>query len=829
MAAMKSPSKRVKGSRILLVAKSIGRGPRVLVVGGLRDIVAAITLHFRDRNCRVYQHSDFQGRLFPCEYVILLGEENQLISALHFSKRCRARIVFVRDKKSPPLGLATTLLLRNFYDQGLDVRLAEVEMHEDTSVIVQEIERLLFAAKKNAGLENLKDIPIPLPPPPVPIPPLPDRSMEKKPADKISRKDYLPVEERDTVHRKSYGERKFFFSRIFVFVLGSLLLLAILSPAAYFFFSLTQGIASLQTLETKLASGILTSSEVAVVQERFAGLNRTLQQILAIVGPLGATKPAKNLTSVLTTCLRLTSAIRHSVNLAKLGKDAGSSLFANQSLLVAETLLAVKSELEAIDEDLVGASAALADLQSITVVGKDVLAIREKIADVLTITKLGRTLIPILPELFGLEGKRVYLVLFQNNMELRPTGGFIGSYGLFTFDKGKLIDMSIEDVYTADGQLRGHIEPPAALKKYLFLEHWYLRDANFDPEFANSARQAEWFLQKEMGVRVDGVFAVDLTFAKRVLDALGGLTLPDYDERLTSDNFFIKAQVVVQDNFFPGSTQKKDFLAHFARSLIREFTTRKNLSWMRLGHALKTSLDEKHILVFLHDKKLQAIFDDAGWGGRLLPATCNRTALPCIPDYFFLVDANVGVNKANYYLERLIEYGLTVSPGIIDHNITVNYHNTTPADVFPSGPYRNYARVFLPKEAVQIEIFVDNIRLSEEDYQMETQQDKTVIELYLEVPIKDRRRLTIRYTLMPPQPFPPSAYQLIVQKQPGTERDPFHLQITTHRVLPAGANFPLPDSVSQVLGARENTLANGVQFTYNSDLAIDRVFSMIFK
>ena len=87
--------------------------------------------------------------------------------------------------------------------------------------------------------------------------------------------------------------------------------------------------------------------------------------------------------------------------------------------------------------------------------------------------------IEILPEFLGTDGKRrEYLVLLQNEAELRPGGGFIGSLGFLSFEGGYLLNFEVKDVYEADGQLKGHVEPPEEIKTYLGEAGWYLRDAN---------------------------------------------------------------------------------------------------------------------------------------------------------------------------------------------------------------------------------------------------------------------------------------------------------------------------------------------------------------
>lgn len=95
-------------------------------------------------------------------------------------------------------------------------------------------------------------------------------------------------------------------------------------------------------------------------------------------------------------------------------------------------------------------------------------------------------------------------------MELRSTGGFIGSFAVLSFENGKLYDMPIYDVYDADGQLKGHVEPPKPIKNILGEANWYLRDSNFDPDFPTSARRAEWFMKKTLNLDLDGTIAVNV-------------------------------------------------------------------------------------------------------------------------------------------------------------------------------------------------------------------------------------------------------------------------------------------------------------------------------
>lgn len=788
-------------SRIRLVPKTIKRGPLVLLLGGERDIVAALTAHFRARSCRIFHTATLTKLTRPYDYIILLNEIDLLLPALLLAKKSRARLacVFSSEKNLPS---SVSRQIATYRSQGVDVRLRELDFREQTPELVRMIEATLL------GSGSQERLVLPTPPPPIPTPPPPILLEQISPEKRIN--------------SVSKFSRPALFT-VLIFIVVFFLLLPVVQALRLF----QEATNDIRDLEVAASSGQLTSAQIARVQERLTELDAQLMSAKRVVEFLGFRPIREDLEVALDLTKSLSAAARHSANLARLGQDASSQIFAHRNLPLTQTIERVTSELNELEKSLVDSSTTLDSLSQseilklplITPWLKEVRGLQSRLGDALVLTKLTKSIVPYLPRLVGAEGKRVYLLILQNNMELRPTGGFIGSYGLATFDQGKLVELKIEDVYAADGQLRGHVDPPPPLRKYLSLEHWYLRDANFDPNFPFSAQQIEWFLQKEIGRSVDGVIALDLTFAKRVLDALGGLDLPDYKERITSDNFFLQAQVAAEDNFFPGSTQKRDFLGHFAHSLVRELQQERKMSWISLGHALKTSLDEKHILVSVHDKAMQSVFETAGWSGRLLPVACTQNATPCRADYFTLVDTNVGVNKANYYLRRAFNNLVSIGNQDIERTTTITYHNDSPSDVFPTGDYRNYARIYLPRDAGNITVLIDEERLLDSEYTLLSLDDKIVLGFYLEVPVGSSRQVKVAYKLFPRDDTLPPAYQLIVQKQPGTERDPLSLQLDLAERSLVQSNFPLP----------ERPLVNSRAITYNSDLSLDRVFSILMK
>jgi hypothetical protein len=322
---------------------------------------------------------------------------------------------------------------------------------------------------------------------------------------------------------------------------------------------------------------------------------------------------------------------------------------------------------------------------------------------VLTFFNQGKIFTSNLPDLLGKNQRKAYLILFQNNMELRPTGGFIGSFGLLTFDGGRMTDLTVNDVYSADGQLRGHVEPPTPIKKHLNEANWWLRDSNWDPDFPTSAKRAEWFLDKEIGVQVDGVFGIDLKTVSEILKVTGPVFLADYNLDITSANLYEKTQSEAQDESFPGSHQKASFLTGLSRNLISEVEKLGEKQKLLVLATFLKDFEERHIQAFLHDDTSQRAISLLGWSGEVLEPSCGPN---CYADLIGLTEANFGVNKANYFITRDVDLVVNLDQAAITRRLTLNLKNSANPALGPSGTYGVYIRAFIPKDSIPLGIKV---------------------------------------------------------------------------------------------------------------------------
>lgn len=442
-----------------------------------------------------------------------------------------------------------------------------------------------------------------------------------------------------------------------------------------------------------------------------------------------------------------------------------------------------------------------------------------------------------LPNLLGFTGKKSYLLLFQNNMELRPGGGFIGSYGIVDVDKGKITEFKVFDVYDADGKLTTHLEPPYALRRYLGASHWFLRDSNFSVDFPQDALQASTLLQLETEKKVDGVIAVDTTFLRNLLTAIGPVVIPDYRETVTSDNFYLLAQTHAEKDFFPGSTQKRDFLRSLLTAMQEKFAAKNTLSYETLVKKLGESIQGKHILLVSANAAVQKLFtvnnlSASLWDGR------EKTDQNFL-DFFGVVDANLGVNKANYYLKRAIDQKVVIDAvGGVQETATVTYANTSTKERPFAGDYKNYVRFVLPANALLKSVAIDGgiiptvpavtdpaiftakSFLPPKQLEIEASQvlGKETIGFFINVPMGETKQIIITYAIANAVKIqqPAFSYNLRLFKQPGTLDDSYAL------------SFVYPAQFRLVRGDNQLTDVGG-KLVYSTRLLEDKDIQVEFS
>ena len=416
--------------------------------------------------------------------------------------------------------------------------------------------------------------------------------------------------------------------------------------------------------------------------------------------------------------------------------------------------------------------------------------------------------------IFPVEKKKKYLILFANNMELRPGGGFIGSFAILKTRPLGIEEIKVYDVYDADGQLKFHFEPPEPIKRYLKQPHWFLRDSNFSPDLIENYEVAKKFLEYELGEKdFSGIILITTSAVEEILKVFGEVYLPDYGEKINAQNFYVKAQFYSQKNFFPGALNKKRFLFSLLNQLIVEA---ERVDPIALAGALKSSLDQKYIALYFEDKRLQEFFDRHYWSGRMIKPKCLSSQVKsCVLDYIFPVDANLGVNKANFYVKKKVIVQLSVQKdGSIKVDFSYTLRNDSPSEVFPGGTYKNYFRLFLLKDIKPLSFSLGEKKL---DFKIKpyisfVNLQNLVFSDYFLI-VKPKESLTLKYVWENRKKLKEGSnfYQLIVQKQLGGINYDFTLKIV------------LPKNV-YLVNQNFTPLVKEGSIIYNTYLSSDKVF-----
>ena len=432
---------------------------------------------------------------------------------------------------------------------------------------------------------------------------------------------------------------------------------------------------------------------------------------------------------------------------------------------------------------------------------------KAQMSDIIETLEITKKILPHLDEILAADGSKKYLLLFANNMELRPGGGFIGSFGILNVERFKIKTLTVYDVYDADGQLNAHIPPPEPIRQYMQQPHWFLRDSAFSPDNYENYLSAVKFLDREMGFKdFDGGVLITTSAIQTILGNVGPIYVSEFKESISKDNFYLKAQLYSEKDFFPGSIQKKSFLSSVADSLLLHLEDSPSIGALE---GLLKALNEKQMAVYFEETELQDLSDSLYWTGKVISPRCTVTTSTCALDYLFAYDANLGVNKANFFVTKSESLHVTFDKeGNVDHKLRIIIRNNSPNEVFPGGVYKNYFQVLLPPTANITSITRNQKTVDRYDEILERYKK---IGFYIEVPPSDITDIVIKYRQRNLIPEGKSVYQLVVQKQLGSPDYDFELSVK----LPA----PI-----YLLNKNFSALVKDNAILYNTSIKADKIF-----
>jgi hypothetical protein len=396
----------------------------------------------------------------------------------------------------------------------------------------------------------------------------------------------------------------------------------------------------------------------------------------------------------------------------------------------------------------------------------------------------GLTLAPVLPRLLGAYGAQTYLILVQNNQELRATGGFISAVGKVTVNNGQIENLDFTDSYQIERNDVDHPAAPDPQQRYMDIHLVFLRDANWSPDFPTTAQLARSLYAQDAGIPVDGLATVDLRAVELLIGALGPLQVEGADAPVTGDNIIEQVQRF-WDQPLEGEVdwwnQRKDFMPILAQAALDKLKS-GNYDPLALPAAVEAALDERAVQVWMVDPAAAELFAGLGWDGALQPEDGA--------DYVSLIDTNMGYNKVNAVMQQEAHYAVAWPDGAdapAEATLTVTYthplevpgyvcdikagYGAAYADMLERC-YFNYVRLYAPAGSELIAI--DGVEPDSVSSRLGERGTQVMAGYFAMLP-GTSHTVTFRYRL--PPALTPETYRVVVQRQSGAPPLPLTLQV----------------------------------------------------
>jgi len=329
-------------------------------------------------------------------------------------------------------------------------------------------------------------------------------------------------------------------------------------------------------------------------------------------------------------------------------------------------------------------------------------------------------LIEAMDTLFGGEDFQRYLVLFQNQHELRATGGFMGSFAIVDVQRGRIVNIEVPGggTYDVKKHLSEYVEPPLPLQ--LVNGRWEFQDANWFPHFPATAEKASWFVENSMGTSFDGVIAVNASVVERLLRVVGPIENEEHQVLLTSENVLETLQYKVEVDYDLEENKPKAILADILEQLLANLQDIDHVDLIRLVTESSQALEQKEIQVYSTHRNIQEELGNYGWTGEI------ETLAPG-QDYLHVNFSNLQGQKSDAKMEQSITHQAQVQEdgSVINKVIIKREHTGTLGEQFYGTENIGYLRVLVPEgsELLQAEGFAyppeDAFHVPEEWYKQD--------------------------------------------------------------------------------------------------------------
>lgn len=457
---------------------------------------------------------------------------------------------------------------------------------------------------------------------------------------------------------------------------------------------------------------------------------------------------------------------------------------AQERLAVAvETLSKVSPQLEQVGKDLKLVRGEIDQIQSWRYPnflpgkpGEKIKLAKDSIDQIESFVVDSKPLIEVLPDIMGQNKERKYLVLLQNDKELRPTGGFITAYAVFRVNKGNIQSEGSEDIYRLDASLTKKLPAPASIKKYLPSEAYLnLRDSNLSPDYLASMQQFEQLYNFTSGKKdIDGIISLNTQFVLNMMKVLGPIEA--LGTKFTTDEVSACGcpQIIYELEKYadePVAFEKGDrkgIIGVLMQQMMAKTFDAPKSSWPTIFGTAISSLQQKDILLYLKDQKSQTAVEKINFAGRIYEFD---------GDYVHINEANFGGAKSNMYIESKVKQVVTKGKdGKINEKLTIDYKYPRAGDncslerkggLCLAGIYRSWIRIYVPKGSTLTKASGTEVPITASE-----DLTKTVFEGFFTLRPQGTGKIEIEYSV--PLKLD-KTYKLLIQKQSGVAKQTYEI------------------------------------------------------
>ena len=277
----------------------------------------------------------------------------------------------------------------------------------------------------------------------------------------------------------------------------------------------------------------------------------------------------------------------------------------------------------------------------------------------------------LLPDMLGAKGTRHYVLAFENNGEIRASGGFPGSLAMITAKDGRIsLDRQVP---AADfGEFKKPVLPQSEAEKAIYDRQiaTYIGDTNFTPEFPRTAQLIRAMWQAKQPEKLDGVIALDVVTLGYLLESTG--PVPGPDGPVTADNVVDK--LIYQANLrYQDTNQQNAYYAKVTKAVFNALTDGVKSPSKLLGGLARGAREGRVKVASFHDNE-RAVLDQTQVAGQLPP---TDTKTPYLGVYF----NDATGSKLSYFLRAdtsVESIGCTNGRQTFDGRLTLRY--LSPAD-----------------------------------------------------------------------------------------------------------------------------------------------------